>query len=101
MAVMKSKDGNDFVIDCNCGCNDGIRFKFYQDEYDEDDICLIMSNIGCEFYSRQRTILSKMKEKFKRIWFIIRDKEYQYFDITITKKDFEEFRQAIDKLKFE
>lgn len=31
MAVMRSKDGKDLMIDCSCGCCDGIRLKINKD----------------------------------------------------------------------
>ena len=34
MAVLKSNDGHEFILDCNCGCDDGFKLKFTFDEFD-------------------------------------------------------------------
>ena len=32
MPTLKSKDGTEIIVDCCCGCCDGIRFKIFNDE---------------------------------------------------------------------
>lgn len=34
MSVMRSKDGSNLVVDCSCGCDNGIRIRV--DKEDED-----------------------------------------------------------------
>ena len=35
MAVMISKDKTDLIVTCKCGCNDGVHFHIYKDDYEE------------------------------------------------------------------
>lgn len=37
MAVMKSKKGNDLVVDCNCECGNGIRISVDKDDVNADE----------------------------------------------------------------
>ncbi len=39
-----------------------------------------------------------LKEKLKRIWYIIRGKEYCYFDILIDKNELQEFKQFVARM---
>lgn len=34
MAALKNKDGTELYIDCNCGCNDGVRIRVCKDDLD-------------------------------------------------------------------
>ena len=40
MAVLKNKEGTEFLVDCGCGCDEGIRFRI--DKEDFDFYCFIM-----------------------------------------------------------
>lgn len=42
-----------------------------------------------------------IKEKIKRIWYIIRGKEYCYFDILIDKDELQEFKEFVAKIQEE
>lgn len=58
MWLMRSKDGNNLVVDCKCGCDNGIRIRV---------------------------------DKEKKIWSIIRNKDYHYSDISpaLSRRDYE------------
>ena len=38
-----------------------------------------------------------LKEKMKKIWSIIRNKDHYYLDIVMSKEDFQEFKEWINK----
>ena len=64
MAVLKSKDNKDLLIDCSCGCDSFIRFRLEKD--DDYDMYMIMSYTNGTFYSEQReTIFYVIKKKLK------------------------------------
>lgn len=50
MSVMRSKDGNNLVVDCNCGCDDGLRIRVDKDDF---DYYFIMSYTSGSFYREQ------------------------------------------------
>ena len=75
---------------CKCGCNNGVRLKF---DRDEEDISLQL--VSDNFYTYQKFTLL---EKLKRIWYIIINKEYCYFDILIDKDEVQEFKDFVKEM---
>lgn len=96
MAALKNKDGTEFLIDCCCGCDDGIRFRI--DKEDFDYYCF-MSYTNGNFYSEQNeTVWGVLSKKLKKIWAIIRNKDFYYAEVFMTKDDFNEFREYINNI---
>lgn len=96
MAVLKSKDGTNFFIDCHCGCNDGVRVKVQKDDF--IDYCFLTYTNG-NFYSEQgETVWRVILKKLEKIWAIVRDKDFYYSDIVMTKDEFDEFRDYLNSL---
>lgn len=84
---------NEFITFCKCGCGNGIVLK--ADNEDEEVSLQIVSD---NFYSMQNKGKMSIKEKIKRIWCIIKGKEYCYFDILIEKDELQEFKEFVAKL---
>jgi len=97
MAALKNKDGTELYIDCHCGCNEGIRIKVCKD--DLDYYCFWTYTNG-NFYAEQgETMWGILRKKFKKILAIIRNKDFYYSDVIMTKDEFEEFREYINAIK--
>lgn len=75
------KKEQDFYFYCTCGCNNGVVIKT---ETEGDEVCL--SLVSDTFYSNQRGFFALLMEKLRRIWCIIRNNEYYYFDIILDKQ---------------
>lgn len=84
---------NEYVTFCNCGCGSGVVLKF-----DNEDNDLSMQLVSDNFYVMQDKGKMSFKEKMKRIWYIIRGKEYCYFDILIEKNELQEFKEFVAKM---
>lgn len=84
---------NEFVTFCNCGCGSGIVLK--ADNEDEEVSLQIVSDT---FYIMQDKGKMPLREKIKRIWYIIIGKEYCYFDILIDKDELQEFKDFVARL---
>lgn len=84
---------NEFVTFCNCGCGNGIILK--ADNEDEEVSLQIVSDT---FYIMQDKGKMSLREKIKRIWYIIIGKEYCYFDILIDKDELQEFKDFVARL---
>lgn len=84
---------NEYVTFCKCGCSDGIVLKA-----DNNDHELSVQLVSDNFYSMQTKGKISLKEKLKRIWFIIRGKEYCYFDILIAEDELQEFKEFVARL---
>ena len=95
MAVLKNKDGTELYMDCLCGCDQGIRFRIDKDDL---DYYCAMSYTNGIFYSEQRGAVGTIRKKVKKILAIIRNKDYYYSDVTMTKEEFDDFKEYINSI---
>lgn len=94
MAVMISEDKKDLIVNCKCGC--GAVHLTIDHEDEEDDYayqCFMKSN----FYDEQYGMFGRLICKLKKIWKIIRNKDYYYSDVVMNKEDFEQFKKWINQ----
>lgn len=97
MAILKSKDNKELLIDCDCGCGTGVRFRIDRDDYDY--YCL-MTYANGNFYTEQNETLRRVFcKKLKKIWAIIRNKDFYYSDVIMTKDDFAEFKEYVNSIE--
>ncbi len=81
---------NEYVTFCKCGCMDGVVLKA-----DNNDHELSLQLVSDNFYFMQGRGKMSLKEKLKRIWFIITGKEYCYFDILIDEEELQAFKEFV------
>lgn len=93
MAVLKSKDGKELIVSCKCGCDEGVRIQIDKEDY---DMYAILTYLSGHFYTEQGGLWRK---KLKKIWAIIRNKDFYYSDIIMTKDDFAEFKEYINSIE--
>ena len=94
MAVLRSEDGKVIAVDCSCGCDEGLRIKIK--EFDQESYSILTYTSG-NFYKEQNfTGWRVFTTKLKKIWRIIRNKDYCYSEIIMTKQDFAEFQKYIN-----
>lgn len=94
MAVLKTKNETELIVSCKCGCEDGIHLRV---DKDNDDWYAIMTYINGNFYRDQSNIFCTLKNKIRKIWAIIRNKDYYYSDVNMSKKEYQEFKDYINK----
>lgn len=90
-----NKEKDDIVISCSCGCEDGMRFHLYN--YDDDKsvgISLLMGKFSFEQYNG----FDLFKKKIKKIFAIIRNKDYYYADILLEGNEWDEFVSTINNM---
>ena len=89
MATLKSSDNKEMIITCSCGCDEGIRVKVegFFDEY------CYQTYISGNFYKEQAGLL----DKIKKIWAIIKNKDFYYSEIVMSKEDFEDYKKWINE----
>lgn len=93
MAILKSSDNKELIVSFNCGCDNGIHLKIDDSLGDYAYQCFTNGN----FYCDQHGVFRSMKKKFRKIWAIIRNKDYYYSDIVMTKEDFCVFKEWINQ----
>lgn len=91
MGVLKNIDGSELFIDCKCGCGDSMRLVV--DKYDDDEYAIMTKMENC----KKDSIWWMICKKFSKIWAIIRNRDYYYNDIVMTKEDYETFKRYINK----
>lgn len=84
-------------VNCGCGCGDGVLIRIDDSEKEHDQYAL-WEFINSDWYRAQYGAFGVLIEKLRRIWRIIRNKEYYYSDIIMSKEDFEKFREYINKV---
>ena len=94
MALMISKDRKHLVLTCKCSCGDGVHFQIWNDGEDYAYQCFVNGN----FYKEKEGSIRKLKSKLHKIWLIIRNKDYYYSDIVMTREDFEQFKEYINQV---
>lgn len=103
MSILKSSDGDELLVTCSCGCDSGVSIRLERDWWDaskpDNDTfayCTILS--GNWYKDQYQTIRYVLWKKIKKIWAIIRKKDYYYSEICMTRKDFELFREYINEV---
>lgn len=98
-----NEESKEFVVMCDCGCSSGMHFKFGYDFFGKDRngkdvseyyISLVHSRFYCESTKWRYTF----KEKLKKIWYILRNKDYYYAEICLSPQEWEEFKKAVNKV---
>lgn len=96
MAVLKNTNGAELLVDCCCGCDEGIRFRIDKD--DLDYYCFMTYTNG-NFYREQGDgVFCTIYKKLKKIWAIIRNKDFYYAEVVMTKDDFNEFKEYLNNI---
>lgn len=103
MAVLRSDDGKELIVTCECGCDSGVSIRvekncWVSSKPDNDTFayCTVLS--GNWYKDQYQTIRYMLYQKIKKIWAIIRNKDFYYSEICMTRKDFETFREYINKV---
>lgn len=95
MAILKSDNGNDLIITCNCGCDEGVRLHI---DYDEYGYFAYQCFLKGKFSDERCGVWETFKEKCKRIWAVITNKNYYYSDIVMSKDEWNMFRQWVNSI---
>ena len=92
MAIFTSEDNKELIITCKCGCEESIHITIN----DEGDMFSFISYMNGNFYKDQIGVFSVLAIKLKKIFAIIRNKDFYYSDIVMTKGDWIKFRGWIN-----
>jgi len=99
VSVLRSKDGKELILDCRCGCKNGIHFRIEEnkDDYIFDEEYMYMTYMNGNFYRDQNNrFFRTLKNKLSKICAIIFNKDYYYAEAVFSKDDFEEFKEYIN-----
>lgn len=95
MAVFITEDKTNLILDCKCGCE---AIKFEADLEDADsDIIMFATLLTSKFYAKQENFVRRFADKVKRIWGVIRNKDYCYSEVVLSREDFRAFKKYINQ----
>ena len=94
MAIFETEN-HEIYADCHCGCDNGLRIRIEKDNFGEYCFCSYTSG---NFYAMQSYFTTRLKTKLKKIWAIIRNKDFYYSEIIMSKEEFDKFRKALNKV---
>ena len=99
MSVMVSEDKKELIVTCKCGCQDTIHIKV-DDEDKEADYYAIQTYMNGNWYRDQDDrVLRCIGRKLKKIWTIIKNKDYYYSDVLMSREDFERYKEYINQFQ--
>ncbi len=97
MSVLMSKDRKDLIVTCDCKCGQSFSICI-DDDWKDDDcyafLCFMKNDCNTE---HDKNPWRAFKIKARKIWFIIRGKDYCYSDTVMTRADFEEFKKYVNQ----
>lgn len=97
MAVLRDKSGDNLMVDCFCGCDEGLRIRVNKGD---DDSFFLMTYTNGNFYRDQNeNFISVIGKKLKKIWAIITNKDYCYSEICMSRDDLNEFKEFINSIE--
>lgn len=94
MAIFETEN-HEIYADCHCGCDNGLRIRIEKDNFDEYCFCSYTSG---NFYAMQSSFTTRLKTKLRKIWSIIRNKDFYYSEIIMSQEEFDKFRKALNKV---
>ena len=98
MAVMISEDKKDLIVTCKCGCQDAIHLKVDDEDKDVDYYAIQTYMNGNWYRDQDDRVFRNIGRKLKKIWAIIRNKDYYYSDVVMNKEDFEQFKKWVNQV---
>lgn len=96
MGILKSNNNKDLIATCGCHCEESIFLRIEPlDDANDTDYCFL-SYMNGKFFQDQYSCWRTFKNKIKKIWSILRNKDFYYSDIILTKEDLLLLRDYID-----
>ena len=89
VSVLKTEDGKEMILMCDCECDEGMRIKVAVDE----DIYCYQTYLKGNWYAEQ----GRFFHKLKKIWKILRNKDFYYSEILMNKQDWERYKKWINE----
>ncbi len=97
MSVLMTKDKKELIVTCNCGCGQSYSL-IVDDDLKTDELYAFLCFMKCNFDTEyDKNPWRAFKIKLKKIWYIIKGRDYCYSDTVMTREDFEEFKRYVNQ----
>jgi hypothetical protein len=97
MALLLSEDKKELVVTCKCGCQDAIHIKIDDTDKELDEYGFITYINGNWYRDQDDRVLMSLERKIKKIWTVIRNKDYYYSDVLMSSDDFMKLKEYINQ----
>ena len=84
MSVMISDNKKELIVNCRCGCEDTIHIRVFDKDKDADYYAIQTYMSGNWYRDQEDTVIRCVRRKLKKIWAIIRNKDYYYSDVLMS-----------------
>ena len=85
------------IVTCECVFHDAIHLRV-DCEYKESDYYAIQTYMNGNWHRDQDdTVIRCIGRKLKKIWAIIRNKDYYYSDVLMSREDFQKYKEYINQ----
>ena len=105
MSILKSNNGKDLIVTCRCGCDGGLHIRIERDDPtwnidpEYETFCYVTCLNSNWYRDQGEKIWCVVWNKLRKIWAIIRSKDFYYSEILMNRKDFETFKEYINGVK--
>lgn len=94
---MLSEDKKELIVNCHCGCENTIHIKIDDEDKDYDSYAFL-SYLNSNWYRDQDDmILRVIGRKIKKIWAILRNKDFYYSEVNMTYSDLQKFKEFVNQ----
>lgn len=96
--IFLNEDKTELIATCNCGCDNSIHIRLDDDfkrDYDADEFAFMTYMKGDDTMGYKG---GKLYHKFRKLWYILRGKDYCYSDVIMTKNDVEQLRDYLSSV---
>lgn len=94
---MISDDKKELIVTCGCGCEETICIRI-NDEDKEYGYYAIQTYLNGNWYRDQNDrVLGTIRRKLKKIWAIIRNKDFHYSEVMMNRDDFQKYKDYINQ----
>ena len=83
-------------VNCSCCCEDGFVINF---DFSEEYGYVVISTVAAGFYTKDSGPLQIIKDRIKSAWLMLIGKEYLLHEIFLNKTQWNEFVEAVNKVK--
>lgn len=97
MSVLKDKGNKELIVSCECNCCDSIHIKVESEEYDDNYFAFVTYMNGNWYRDQNNKIIHTIAIKLKKIWAIIRNKDFYYSEIMMSREDFSDFKEFMNQ----
>lgn len=97
MSVLVSDDKKELIINCKCGCENTIHIRVDDTYKDYDDYAIITYLNGNWYRDQDDRIFRCIGRKLKKIWAILRNKDYYYSEVLMSCDDFQKYKEYINQ----